>query len=110
MIFTDHNLFMFKSRAGFLLSKLREWEKHNNDTKAQFIVNDFMEVCSMGYAIAMDEVHSTPWEFLFQSIGPSANENEAEMNKHASLGWEYLASDGRWVILRRRKAVSDGTK
>lgn len=98
---------LMESKASFLLSKLREWEKHGKDTLVGFIFADFCEMVRMGYSIALDEVRLTPWEFLFQSMSPSANENEAEANKHASLGWEYLSCDGRWMIWRRRKAVRE---
>lgn len=109
MAFSIDQLQHFKLRASVLLNGLQEKEKRRYERESLVgeIAAAFQEMCSMGRSIALHDVCSTPWEFLFQSLGPSANENEAEANKHASLGWEYLACDGRWIIWRRRKAVRE---
>lgn len=109
MIFTDNQMMMFRSRASWLLSKLKEWEKHDDDTKIGFILADFQEVASMGYGIAQDRVCSTPWDWERVHIG--------SINTMSNNGWEYVAlyveqKDLRlapepYVLMRRRRAVRE---
>lgn len=109
MIFTDTQRMMLEYQAKRLLSDLiiaiglqqkEEWNVGR-------IMKDFEEVCSMGRLIALDEVCSTPWEYLSLPIVTDAARNDAEMNQVAAQGWDlHMASSG-WLFWRRRKAVRE---
>ncbi len=107
MIFTDGQLVMMRSKASWLLSKLKEWEKHDENTKISFILADFQEMCSMGRSIALDEVCATPWEYFNQPIQTDAAKNDTLANQLSSQGWDLHMATSGWLIWRRRKAVRD---
>lgn len=106
MIFSNDQLERFKQYAHRALVRIEEW-KNNREVQVGRIAEEIQGAFGEGYYTATHEVTSTPWEFLFQSVGPSANENESESNRNAACGWEFLSSDGRWIIWRRRKAVRE---
>lgn len=106
MIFTDHQRMMFKTRALILLSKFETW-RYDKDGQVGQICAEFEVVCSTGYSIALDEVCSTPWEYLSHPILTDAARNDAIMNGMASQGWELQFVGSGWHFWRRRKAVAE---
>lgn len=103
MPFMDQQAEYLKRVARSTVLRLKEWEGIEVN-QIEIIENELREACSMGYAIAMDEVRSTPWEFAISTAG------EQWMDKMAANGWEFVSVFGcnhDQVIWRRRKAVGD---
>lgn len=97
------------ARCGWLVGelKIREGLKYSRDDQIGWLVDQMKECVSMGHAIAMDEVRSTPWEYLCQGILDSATDNEKHMDDYAAQGWELQFVSSGWMFWRRRKAVGE---
>lgn len=106
MPFTVDQLNVLKAEAGGMWAILESRREHGYTEEMQiaFIEGRLREICSTGYHIGLDEVSSTPWEFVTSSIAPE------HMNMLSERGWEFVAAIAAphgGLLWRRRKAVAE---
>jgi hypothetical protein len=107
MMITNSQRDYLTSKARFVLIKLKEYEKGKEEWRISIIQAELEEACGMGHSIALDEVRSTPWEYLSHPILTDAARNYAIMNGMAAQGWELQFVSSGWHLWRRRKAVAE---
>lgn len=110
MIFTIDQLNYIKGQAEAVRKTLESQVIHGYapEMQVELIAMALREACSMGRAIALDEVSSTPWEYHLATVGVEHRDGASfHLNVLGELGWEPLMCSESWVMLRRRKAVAD---
>jgi hypothetical protein len=107
MILTNDQLTFLRSKARFTFIKVKENIDQKEDWPIGVIDSALQDAVGMGYAVAMHEVRSTPWEYSIDVA------EEEHMNAQADDGWEYVSifTDPRrnvaQVVWRRRRAVGE---
>jgi hypothetical protein len=107
MIFTGSQLTFLQSKARFTFIKVKECIDQKEEWPVGVISAALQEAASMGHSIALDEVRSTPWEYLSDPILTDAARNNGHMNQLARGGWELQFVSSGWMFWRRRKAVAE---
>jgi hypothetical protein len=111
MILTNNQKMYLRGNATVALERMKlfsKGEKINLEDGYQvsLLAQYLEEACGMGYSIALDEVRSTPWEYISQPILMDAAKNDRIMNEMASNGWDLHMVTSGWLFWRRRKAVA----
>jgi len=105
LILDEGQRLYLESKARFTFIKVKENINQKEERPVGIICEALQEVASMGHSIAMDEVRSTPWEYMTLYASTYTDE---KLNAASAEGWEFLCPfDGGKVLFRRRKAVAE---